>query len=82
MIRLLTPAFNRMAAALLLVILAVAPVYAVEIKEVISPKGIRAWLVQDDFVPLIALQFSFQGGSAQDPKGQGRPCQSDDRPFR
>lgn len=70
MIRLLTPAFNRMAAALLLVILAVAPVYAVEIKEVVSPKGIRAWLVQDDFVPLIALRFSFQGGSAQDPKGK------------
>ncbi|MCB8829103.1 insulinase family protein, partial [Escherichia coli] len=37
---------------------------------VVSPKGIRAWLVQDDFVPLIALRFSFEGGSAQNPKGK------------
>jgi zinc protease len=61
---------KRVAAAFLLVLFAAAPGYAVEIKEVVSPKGIRAWLVQDDFVPLISMRFSFKGGSAQDPTGK------------
>jgi zinc protease len=61
---------KRVAAALVLVVLAVAPGYAVEIKEVVSPKGIKAWLVQDDFVPLISIRFSFKGGSSQDPGGK------------
>ncbi|MBZ9654116.1 insulinase family protein [Phyllobacterium sp. 2063] len=61
---------KRFVAALLLILFTVAPGQAVEIKEVVSPKGIRAWLVQDDFVPLISLRFSFKGGSAQDPKGK------------
>jgi zinc protease len=34
---------------------------------VISPGGIEAWLVQDATVPLVAMQFAFAGGSAQDP---------------
>ncbi len=70
MTRLLAPGVKRFAAAFLLVFFAVAPGYAVEIKEVISPKGIRAWLVHDDFVPLISMRFSFKGGSTQDPKGK------------
>jgi zinc protease len=61
---------KRIAGALLLTFLAVAPGYAVEIKEVISPKGIHAWLVQDDFVPLISMRFSFKGGTTQDPQGK------------
>jgi zinc protease len=40
---------------------------AAKIQRVISPGGIEAWLVQDATVPLIAMQFAFQGGSAQDP---------------
>ncbi|MEE4010956.1 pitrilysin family protein [Roseibium sp. FZY0029] len=43
---------------------------AVEIQEVTSPKGITAWLVEDHTVPIIALDFSFDGGSAQDPAGK------------
>lgn len=64
------PMIKRIAATLLLMLFAVAPGYAVEIKEVVSPKGIRAWLVQDDFVPLISVRFSFKGGSTQDPEGK------------
>lgn len=59
---------KRFSAALLLVFVTIAPGHAVEIKEVISPKGIRAWLVQDDFVPLISMRFSFKGGAAQEAK--------------
>lgn len=40
---------------------------AAKIQRVISPGGIEAWLVQDATVPLVAMQFAFQGGSAQDP---------------
>ena len=40
---------------------------AVEIQKVVSPEGIEAWLVEDHTIPLIALNFSFDGGSAQDP---------------
>jgi zinc protease len=43
---------------------------AVEIREVVSPGGITAWLVEDDTVPLIAMSFAFHGGSAQDPAGR------------
>lgn len=40
---------------------------ATKIQRVISPGGIEAWLVQDATVPLVAMQFAFRGGSAQDP---------------
>jgi zinc protease len=40
---------------------------ATEIKEVTSPGGIRAWLVEDHKLPLIAMQFAFRGGVEQDP---------------
>lgn len=40
---------------------------AFEIKQVTSPGGITAWLVEDHTIPLIAMNFSFKGGSAGDP---------------
>jgi len=40
---------------------------AAKIQRVTSPGGIEAWLVQDATVPLVAMQFAFRGGSAQDP---------------
>ncbi|GAB4514126.1 MAG: pitrilysin family protein [Roseibium sp.] len=43
---------------------------AVEIQQVTSPGGIEAWLVEDHTVPLVAVNFSFAGGSAQDPDGK------------
>ncbi|MEP0324337.1 M16 family metallopeptidase [Bauldia litoralis] len=41
--------------------------HAVNIERVVSPKGIVAWLVQEDAVPLIAMSFAFDGGASQDP---------------
>lgn len=35
-----------------------------EIVEVVSPGGIRAWLRQESSIPLLALDFRFEGGSA------------------
>jgi zinc protease len=43
---------------------------AVEIQKVVSPEGIEAWLVEDHTVPIVALNFSFEGGAAQDPEGK------------
>ncbi|WP_342644114.1 M16 family metallopeptidase [Rhodoligotrophos ferricapiens] len=40
---------------------------AVEIQEVKSPGGITAWLVQDETVPIIAMDFAFHGGSSIEP---------------
>ena len=40
----------------------------VDIQSVTSPGGITAWLVEDDTIPLIAMQFSFDGGAAVDPE--------------
>lgn len=57
-------------AGVLLLIAASIPANAIEIQEVVSPKGIRAWLVEDDSVPIVSLRFSFKGGSAQDPSGK------------
>lgn len=36
------------------------------IERVVSPSGIEAWLVQDKTGPLVALSYSFHGGSSQD----------------
>jgi zinc protease len=44
------------------------PAGAIEIKEVMSPGGIKAWLVEEHSLPLIAMSFSFDGGAATDPK--------------
>jgi zinc protease len=37
---------------------------------VVSPGGIEAWLVHEPSVPLLAMEFAFAGGSAQDPTGK------------
>jgi zinc protease len=40
------------------------------VERILSPGGIEAWLVEDYAVPLIAVDFAFRGGAAQDPAGQ------------
>ena len=35
-----------------------------------TPLGIKAWLVEDKSAPVVALSFSFAGGTASDPDGQ------------
>lgn len=47
------------------------PSHAIDIKEVRSPGGIKAWLVQDKSIPVISLNFAFKtGGTAYDPAGK------------
>ncbi len=46
------------------------PANAIEIKEVVSPGGIKAWLVESKTIPLIAMDFSFEGGTTSDPLGK------------
>jgi zinc protease len=41
--------------------------HAITIQEVKSKGGITAWLVEEHAIPLIAMSFSFEGGSAADP---------------
>jgi zinc protease len=41
-----------------------------KIQQVTSPGGITAWLVEEHSVPLVAVRFAFEGGSAQDPAGK------------
>ncbi|MFD0916135.1 M16 family metallopeptidase [Pseudahrensia aquimaris] len=50
--------------------LALLPARAVEIQTVTSEKGVTALLVEDYTVPIVALQFSFKGGSLQDADGK------------
>ncbi|TPI82637.1 M16 family metallopeptidase [Mesorhizobium sp. B2-8-9] len=40
------------------------------IQEVKSKKGVTAWLVEDHSIPLVAIRFVFDGGTAQDPAGK------------
>ncbi len=41
----------------------------VNVRELVSPRGVRFWLVEDYAVPLVSLEFAFGGGAAQDPAG-------------
>lgn len=47
---------------------------AAQVKEVVSPKGIKAWLMEEHSLPLVAVKISFKGaGYAYDPVDkQGR----------
>src|SRR6516162_8341798 len=50
--------------------LARAPVaLALTVEQIVTPKGIKAWLVEEHSVPLVAMRFAFLGGSAHDPRG-------------
>ena len=44
-----------------------APLRAdVDIQEVISPGGLKAWLVEDHTIPFMALRLGFKGGASLD----------------
>src|SRR5271154_5352388 len=42
----------------------------VNVRELVTPRGVAAWLVEDYAVPLVSLEFAFSGGAAQDPSGK------------
>ncbi len=46
------------------------PAHAMKIQELKTKAGIKVWLVEEHAVPLVAMRFSFMGGSAQDPAGK------------
>jgi zinc protease len=54
------------AALALLALAAVPPAHAMTIEKIVSPSGIPAWLVREHSTPLVAMNFAFHGGSAQD----------------
>ena len=60
----------RGAAAILAALAFASHAFAVDIKTVTSEKGITALLVEDYTVPLVALAYSFKGGSTQDEPGK------------
>ena len=73
----MTPALNRSllrrgagAVAVAALVIFAAPACATTIERVLSSGGIEAWLVREPAVPLIAVNFAFVGGAAQDPAGK------------
>jgi len=46
------------------------PAQAVDIQEVTSKGGLKAWLVQEPSIPFTALQLRFRGGAALDRPGK------------
>ena len=56
--------------AMVAALLVVTPARAVEVQRVVSPMGIEAWLVENDSVPVISLEFAFRGGVELDPDGK------------
>ncbi|MDJ0627819.1 MAG: pitrilysin family protein [Rhodobacter sp.] len=61
----------RIFAAAAVLVLAALPVRAaVEIQEVISPGGIKAWLVEEHSIPFVALELRFKGGASLDAPGK------------
>jgi zinc protease len=74
-VNMMPPAFHRcvqrrIIAAVLIMPLFAAPALATTIERVVSPGGIEAWLVHEPAVPMIAVDFAFGGGAAQDPAGK------------
>ena len=62
---------NRLFCALGLAILACGPATAaVDIQEVTSPGGIKAWLVEERSIPFTALEIRFKGGGSLDRPGK------------
>lgn len=41
-----------------------------DVQVVTSPGGVTAWLVEEDFVPMVAVEMAWRGGSASEPIGK------------
>lgn len=62
--------FALMFAAALFALAAPSANATVNVREVISPGGIRAWLVEERSIPFVALEIRFVGGTALDAPGK------------
>ncbi len=56
----------RALATFVFVALASLPARAIEIQQITSPGGIKAWLVEDHSIPFTALTLMFRGGASLD----------------
>ncbi len=61
------PALIAFAALCIAAISTSQPAGATTVQRVVSPGGIEAWLVNEPSLPLVALNFAFVGGAANDP---------------
>ncbi|MFT7594029.1 MAG: zinc protease [Paracoccaceae bacterium] len=61
---------NRLFAILTAFVLALPAAAEVQIKEVTTPAGITAWLVEDHSIPFTALELRFRGGTSLDTPGK------------
>ena len=43
---------------------------AVNVRDLVTPRGVRFWLVEDYAVPIVSLDFAMRGGGSQDPAGK------------
>ncbi len=63
---------KRIFATLIALVIAMPAWAEIEIQEVTSPGGIKAWLVEDPSIPFTALELRFRGGtSLDDPDKRG-----------
>lgn len=64
--------FRRLVAPVLLLgaLFAALPAAAIEVREVTSPGGITAWLVEEHDIPFTALEIRFRGGTSLDAQGK------------
>ncbi|WP_037313624.1 M16 family metallopeptidase [Ruegeria halocynthiae] len=61
---------KRIFATLIAFVVALPAWAEIEIKEVTSPGGITAWLVEDHSIPFTALELRFRGGTSLDDPGK------------
>ncbi|MDW4498394.1 pitrilysin family protein [Sulfitobacter sp. D35] len=62
---------SRLITAFILVLVCALPLRAeVEIQEVTSPGGLKAWLVEEHSIPFTALEIRFRGGASLDAPGK------------
>ncbi|SFJ51011.1 M16 family metallopeptidase [Celeribacter neptunius] len=57
-------------AAAALIMLTLPALAAVEVQDIETPGGIKAWLVEEHSIPFTALEIRFRGGTAMDRPGK------------
>ncbi|MEO1948552.1 insulinase family protein, partial [Thioclava sp.] len=64
------PITTRLVMASLFACILALPARAIDIQQVTSPGGIKAWLVENHDIPFTALDIAFRGGASLDAKGK------------
>ncbi|MDP5306708.1 M16 family metallopeptidase [Paracoccus spongiarum] len=54
----------------LILTLTALPAQAIDIRQVTSPGGVDAWLVEDHSIPFVAISLDFKGGASLDAPGK------------